>query len=138
MFPRQRPQLGGGFLTAKGDGQIVQDEPPVGRRDPIGERAERPAEPEDRRERQRAEQRGEDAVDREDGAIHQIAEQGLIIRSIVTLLRWRVSNSVNLVKFRNSVLLFKTELTEFGQINGMKNRHIAGMILTAAFSGRSP
>ena len=70
MFAGQRPQLGGGFFAAKRDGQIVQDEPAVGRRDPVSERAERPAEPEDRRERQRAEQRGKSAVEREDDAIH--------------------------------------------------------------------
>ena len=71
VFAGQRPQLSGGFFAAKRDGQIVQDEPAVGRRDPVSERAERPAEPEDRRERQRAEQRGKSAVEREDDAIHQ-------------------------------------------------------------------
>ena len=74
MFSRQRTQFGGGFFAAESDGQIVQDEPAVGRCDPVSKSPERPSDAEDRGQRQRAEQRGKGAVDRKDDAIHQAAE----------------------------------------------------------------
>ena len=70
MFPRQMPDFRGRFLGSEGEGQIGANQLPVRPEKPVREPSESCAKPENDSDGQQGETAAEDAVKKENEAVH--------------------------------------------------------------------